>query len=159
MAASAAADLTKQQCEEVLERNGLGRLGCYSPTANECYVVPVAYIYHPGVIYFALAPGQKLRYLTEHAEGVCFEVEEVHGDEDWQTVIVTGQFSQVGSDDHPLREPPRGALRKVFEIGLAPYPHDQLVLSKLEVRKMSGRHVRWLSQLSGAGARVGLTNR
>ena len=137
------ASLTPAQCVELLERNGLGRLACYSPTANECYIVPVAYIYHPGVLYFALAPGQKLDYLAEHPEGVCFEIEEVHGVEDWQTVIVTGDFGRIGSREKSLEQPVRGALRKVFEIGLSPYRHDSLVLCKLEGRKMSGRHDRW----------------
>ena len=138
-----ATSLAHSECVEVLERNGLGRLACYSPRANECYVVPVAYIYHPGVVYFALAPGQKLDYLREHPQGVCFEVEEVQGAQDWQTVIVTGDFSRVGSADQSVEQPVRGALRKVFEIGLAPYRHDSLVLCKLDVRKMSGRHDRW----------------
>src|SRR5581483_11810141 len=77
--------LSEQECCEVLERQGLGRLACYSPSQDESYIVPVAYMHHPGAIYLALVPGQKLRYLDEHPHGVCLEVEEVDANEDWKT--------------------------------------------------------------------------
>ncbi len=137
------AELTKQECEEVLERNGLGRLACYSPRDQECYVVPVAYGYHYGSIYLALVPGRKLSYLTEHPLGVCFEVEEVHGGSEWTTVVVTGDFSRIQADEPSLAEVKRGPLRGVFDIGLAPFPPEAQLLCKLSVRKLTGQRDRW----------------
>lgn len=137
------AELTEAECKEVLERNGLGRLACYSPSTRECYVVPVAYVYHPGAVFLALVPGQKLTYLAEHPEGVCFEVEQVEGGEDWKTVIVTGDFKRVGVGES-VDEAKRGPLRTVFDIGLAPYAHGSQVLCKIDIRRMTGRHDRWV---------------
>lgn len=139
----APANLSERECEEVLQRNGIGRLACYSPSAHECYVVPVAYVWHRGAVYLALAPGQKLDYLSEHPAGICLEVEEVEGGYDWKTVLVTGDFRRIDSREHPIGRPRRGGLQTVFEIGLAPYAHEGLVLCKLEIRKVSGRHDRW----------------
>lgn len=137
-----AMELTKRECEEVLERNGLGRLGCYSPRDGESYIIPVAYGYHFGSIYLALVPGQKLRYLTEHPMGVCFEVEEISNGSDWITVVAVGDFSRLQPEEPDVKELRRGALRPVFDIGLAPFPPDAQVLGKLTVRKLTGQHDR-----------------
>jgi Pyridoxamine 5'-phosphate oxidase len=136
--------LNKQECEAVLERNGIGRLACYSPYVRECYVVPVAYAYHYGSLYLALVPGQKLTYLDQHPDGVCLEVEEVQdGGESWKTVVATGNFRRVATGDHPLIDAQRGPLRTAFDIGLAPYPADSQVLCRIDVRKLSGREDHW----------------
>lgn len=71
------AELSKGECEAILERNGIGRLACFSPVDRECYVVPVGYAYHRDTVYLGLAPGRKLTYLEQQPEGVCLEVEEV----------------------------------------------------------------------------------
>jgi nitroimidazol reductase NimA-like FMN-containing flavoprotein (pyridoxamine 5'-phosphate oxidase superfamily) len=136
--------LADAECERALERNGIGRLACYSPSARQCYVIPVAYAYHPGSLYFALAPGQKLAYLGENPHGVCFEIEEVSGGSEWTTIVVFGDFERVEAAKHPLSHAERGPLHDIFDVGLTPFARDSLVLCKLSIRRMSGRRDRWL---------------
>ena len=136
------AQLTEAECEQVLRRNGIGRLASYSPAMGECYVVPVAYTYEPGALYFQLVPGQKLNYLDEHPAGVCFEVEEVHRGEDWTTVVVTGTFARVDQTAAASRGH-RGDLRTIFDIGFTPFQPRELVVCRLDISRMSGQHDRW----------------
>ncbi len=135
-------DLTRRTCEDVLARNGMGRLACYSPSQHECYIVPVAYSYEDGEIYLDLVPGQKLEYLQENPYGVSLEVEEVHDGSTWRTVIVTGDFSRLEqnvAEGHARR----GPLRPIFAQGLAPYASERLVRCKLTVQKISGKQDTW----------------
>ncbi len=136
------AELTRRQCEQVLARAGLGRIGCFSPSRDEVYVVPVAFTFHPGALYLELVPGQKLDYLEEHPQGVCLEVEQVEAGQTWSTVVVTGEFERVQPEGPPAAGR-RGPLRTTFEIGLSPYSPESLVLCKLTIGKMSGRRDSW----------------
>lgn len=54
-----------------------------------------------------------------------------------------GDFSYFSARDNSIHNPPRGVLRTVFDIGLSPYPHESVVLCKLDVRRITGRHDSW----------------
>ena len=135
--------LSEQECLDVLARASIARLGCYSPSNDESYVVPTSIQYHPGAVYFASIPGQKLRFLTEHPRGICVEVEETEPNGGRFTVVVTGDFEQVQAELPKGERPKRGPMRSIFEDSPVPYPRESLVLCKVTVRKVSGRHDRW----------------
>ncbi|MDE3077748.1 MAG: pyridoxamine 5'-phosphate oxidase family protein [Chloroflexota bacterium] len=141
-------ELPERECLRLLASQGFGRLGCYSPTRDESYVVPISYVYHPGAIYFATVPGQKLDFLREHPRGACLEVETAER-QDQLTVIVTGDFQQLESQPAEAAHPQRGLLRPAFDDGLTPYPAESLVLCKLNIRKVSGRRDRrnWRTEM------------
>lgn len=139
------ADLSQSECEQVLARNGVARLGCYSAAKEQSYVVPVAYAFQHGCITLALIPGQKLHYLTAHPKGVCLEVEELRKDDVWTTVVVTGDIVRI--DREPLELESIGAerlpLRPMFDSGLTVFPPESLVYCELAIRELSGRQDRW----------------
>jgi nitroimidazol reductase NimA-like FMN-containing flavoprotein (pyridoxamine 5'-phosphate oxidase superfamily) len=139
--------LSRHKCEEILERNGIGRLGCFSPEHDEVYVIPVAYVYEHGAAWLELIPGQKLDYLKEHPNGVCLEVEEVDresiGAATWRTVIATGHFARFEPDPSEQGKARRRPLHTVFEVGLSPYAPERLVLCRLSIEKFSGCEDHW----------------
>lgn len=148
--------LTRQASEEVLRRNEIGRLGCFSPGADETYIVPISYRYRGGAIYFACLPGQKLRYIKEHPQGVCLEVEEVDAAHQWLTVIAIGHVSEASGREQveeafpTLRRVSRGPLRAQFSGSSSPQSMADLVFCVLRPSSISGRKDRWSRDLTPA---------
>ncbi len=144
------ADLSLPECEEVLARNGVARLGCYSPASDQSYVVPVAYAFEPGTISLALIPGQKLSFLAAHPTGVCLEVEEVRDEDQWTTVVVVGDIVRMDRNPPEMENigAERQALEPIFESGLTPYPLESLVFCELAIRSVSGRTDHWESPVA-----------
>ena len=142
--------LSRRTSEEILRRNEIGRLGCYSPQAGQTYVVPISYRYAGGSVYFACLPGQKLEYVKEHPTGVCLEVEEVDDHQEWLTVIATGTVSEASGWEQveqglaSVRRVARGPLRTQFSAALPAGSMDELVLFVLRPRSVSGRKDRWV---------------
>ena len=159
--------LSQSTSEAILRRNELGHLACFSPAANRSYVMPISYRYSGGSLYFACLPGQKLAYLTEHPEGVCFEVDEVDADQTWSTVLVTGTVTRPGgleeAEQHmaAVKRVGRGPLRALFEPGSPSESSGRLVLCALRPERISGRRDRWTARRArltadGASARAQL---
>ena len=139
--------LTRSQAEAVLRRNEIGRLACFSPSADESCLVPISYRYHKGSVYFAMLPGRKLDYLYEHPAGVCLEVDEVDGHDDWTTVLITGTFTELTGQEEieegmeAVKRVARGPLRALFETRMtSPGP---LTLGALRPAAISGRRNHW----------------
>jgi len=80
-------DLDASEAAELLARNHVGRIA-YS-FHNVIDIEPIGYIYADGVIYMRTQPGSKLETLA-HAPWVAFEVDEVRGPFDWQSVVARG---------------------------------------------------------------------
>ncbi|HVA23923.1 MAG TPA: pyridoxamine 5'-phosphate oxidase family protein, partial [Chloroflexota bacterium] len=89
---------------EVLAREdrgrGYGRLGCFSPSRDEVYVVPVSYRFQDSTAYFACLPGQTLDYLRAHPAGVCLEVDDIDDESDWVSVIATGRVEELSGMEY-----------------------------------------------------------
>jgi nitroimidazol reductase NimA-like FMN-containing flavoprotein (pyridoxamine 5'-phosphate oxidase superfamily) len=136
--------------QDILHRNELGRLACFSPEADETYIVPISYRYDHGLIYFACLPGQKLRYIHEHPAGVSLEVDEVDETQQWSTVIVTGKVTEASGWDQveqglpTMRRLTRGPLRTQFSAGSCPESMAALVMCVLHPTKISGRKDYWV---------------
>jgi len=152
--------LSRDVSEAILRRNDVGRLGCFSPGADESYVVPISYRYRDGCVYFACLPGQKLRYLKEHPTGVCLEVEEVDNADQWSTVVVTGTVGEPSGWEHvqedfpTMRRVTRGPLRSHFSAYTSPGSMDDLVLCVLRPTKVAGRKDRWIPIAAPAPLRL-----
>ena len=84
-------ELSKEEIEEVLKSNVIGRIGC---TGNgRIYVVPITYVYDDGYVIGHTKEGMKIEFLRENPE-CCFEVDEMKGISHWQSVIAWGTFEE-----------------------------------------------------------------
>lgn len=84
--------LTREQIEEVLTNNVLGRIGCHD--GEKTYVVPVNYIYDGHFILAHSLEGMKIEMMRKKPQ-VCFEVDEMKNDTNWRSVIVWGEYQEL----------------------------------------------------------------
>ena len=82
-------ELTQEENERLLRKHAHGRLGLC--VAGEPYVVPVAYGYSEGQIYFHTAKsGKKIDFISKNNR-ICFEVDE--WEKAWASVICYGRIA------------------------------------------------------------------
>jgi uncharacterized protein len=84
--------LNKEQVEEILSRNVLGRIGCTD--GEKVYVVPVNYAYDGRCIICHSTEGMKIQMMRKHPQ-VCFEVDEMQDYTKWKSVIAWGEFQEL----------------------------------------------------------------
>ena len=84
--------LNKEQIEEVLKGNVLGRIGCSD--GNKTYVVPVNYVYDGKFIIGHSLTGLKIRMMRKNPD-ICFEVDEMKSFTKWKSVIVWGRYQEL----------------------------------------------------------------
>jgi hypothetical protein len=89
-------DLGDAEIDALLERNHVGRIA-YT-FHDRVDVVPVHYIYRDGWLYGRTSPSEKLITLRHH-HWIAFEVDEVWGLFDWQSVVVHAAFFPLSPDD------------------------------------------------------------
>jgi nitroimidazol reductase NimA-like FMN-containing flavoprotein (pyridoxamine 5'-phosphate oxidase superfamily) len=87
--------LDRDECERFLERHRVGRLAYVHE--RRIYIEPLHYIYDDGWLYGRTSPGSKLVALR-HNPWVAFEVDEVRGLFDWQSVVAHGAFYLLDPD-------------------------------------------------------------
>jgi len=88
----------KQEAEELLSRNRVGRLGCVLEDGGP-YVVPVNYLYRDGNVYIHSHPGQKISAMKANNK-VCLQTDQISYDGfTWQSVIAFGEFQVVSDKD------------------------------------------------------------
>jgi nitroimidazol reductase NimA-like FMN-containing flavoprotein (pyridoxamine 5'-phosphate oxidase superfamily) len=86
------AEIAAKECQEILARNGFGRLGCARD--NQPYVVPIYFAYEPGRLYGYSAAGRKIEWMRANPK-VCVEVDEVASHFVWTSVILSGRFQEL----------------------------------------------------------------
>jgi uncharacterized protein len=87
--------LNKEQIEEVLTQNVLGRIGCNDGLRT--YVVPVNYVYDGKCIICHSIPGLKIEMMRRNPE-VCFEVDEMKTFTNWRSVIAWGRYQELSDE-------------------------------------------------------------
>lgn len=80
-------DLDGNEIEQILARNHVGRIAF--SFHDRVDIEPIHYVYADGVIYLRTEPGSKLETLA-HSPWVAFEIDEVRGPFDWQSVVAHG---------------------------------------------------------------------
>jgi nitroimidazol reductase NimA-like FMN-containing flavoprotein (pyridoxamine 5'-phosphate oxidase superfamily) len=95
--------LTDDECDAVLRRTNLGRLGCARD--NQPYVVPIyfkfdAFKLDAKYLYSFANLGQKIQWMRRNPL-VCVEVDDIADQFHWTTVIVFGQFEELSQPEHP----------------------------------------------------------
>jgi nitroimidazol reductase NimA-like FMN-containing flavoprotein (pyridoxamine 5'-phosphate oxidase superfamily) len=85
-------DLTATQVEHMLADNIFGRIGCHA--FGRTYVVPITYAYDGNYVYANSDEGMKLHMMRSNPI-VCFEVDLVDANANWQSVIASGHFEEL----------------------------------------------------------------
>ena len=81
--------------EAILARNNVGRIA-YA-FQDRVDIEPINYVYTNGWVYCRTSRGAKLD-MMEHHRWVAFEVDEVRGIFDWQSVVVRGGIYVLSAD-------------------------------------------------------------
>jgi uncharacterized protein len=92
--------LTDDECEAVLRRSSIGRLGCARD--NQPYVVPISFTFDASTddekyLYSFANDGQKIDWMRRNPL-VCVEVEDVADHLHWTTVVVFGRFEELTAE-------------------------------------------------------------
>lgn len=105
-------ELTADEMHALLLRNHVGRIAF--SFHDRVDIRPIHYGYSDGWLYGRTSPGEKLETL-QHNQWVAFEVDEVRGPFDWQSVVAHGSFYRLTEDatphQHELREEALKLLR------------------------------------------------
>ena len=85
-------ELNKQQIEQILNSEVIGRTGIYAD--NKIYVVPISYAFDGKYIYGHSKDGMKIKMMRKNPH-VCFEVDVMQNMANWQSVISWGEFEEL----------------------------------------------------------------
>lgn len=89
-------ELNESEVDRLLGSELVGRLGCSGE--GRVYVVPVTYAYVDGCIYGHTQVGMKVRMMRANPQ-VCFEVDHVLSQSNWQSVIAWGTYEELEGDE------------------------------------------------------------
>lgn len=135
-------ELTRAECEALLERNLVGRIAF--TFRDRVDIEPVHYVYAKGWLHGRTSLGTKLATLRHHP-WIAFEVDETKGLYDWRSVIVHGVVhlpDREGSpSDSEAYDSTLALLRTLEPLALEPgdpTPHRQ-VLFRIHVDEVTGR--------------------
>ena len=91
-------ELSRADCEKILERNHVGRVAF--TFHDHVDIEPVHYVYADGWLHGRTSPGAKIAALRHHP-WVAFEVDEIEGLFDWCSVVVHGAVIIPDPDRSP----------------------------------------------------------
>jgi uncharacterized protein len=92
-------EMNREQIQQLLSRQILGRLGCHANGLT--YIVPVSYAYADGIVYCHTQEGQKLTMLRLNPR-ICLQVDNTADLANWQSVICWGVFEELKKDEDRL---------------------------------------------------------
>ncbi len=87
-------ELGPAECDEVLARITIGRLGCARD--NQPYIVPISFYFDPPArcLYSFATAGQKVDWMRSNPR-VCVEVDEITDQFHWTSVLVIGRYDEL----------------------------------------------------------------
>jgi uncharacterized protein len=148
-------ELSRAECDAVLERNFVGRVAF--SFHDHVDIEPVHYVYAEGWLHGRTAPGGKIAVLRHHP-WVAFEVDEVKGLFDWRSVVVHGAVLVLDPEgsaaDREAHAVTLAHLRRLIPDTLTtgdPAP-GRLLLFRIHIDDISGR-------AAESGAAAGQTTR
>jgi uncharacterized protein len=136
--------LSHAECASVLARNHVGRIA-YA-FRDRVDIEPIHYAYASGWLAGRTAPGSKLTTLLHH-RWVAFEVDEIEGPFDWQSVVVHGTVDFVEPDSPHERAVFDHALARLREHFPATFTPDdptpfRTVVFRIHINEIAGRSAR-----------------
>jgi len=88
-------EMGRHESSDILARVGFGRLACAHE--NQPYIVPIYFAYEPDHLYGFATMGQKIEWMRLNPL-VCVEVDEIHSDVDWTSIVVKGRYEELPED-------------------------------------------------------------
>ena len=88
-------EMTPDDCFELLQQTGIGRLGCSQ--SGQPYVVPIYFAANKDHIYGFTTLGKKIAWMRANPL-VCLEVDEIISPEEWRSVIILGRYQELPDD-------------------------------------------------------------
>ena len=88
-------DLTRKEMEAVIARNNVGRIAFSFHDSVD--IRPIHYVATRGWLFGRTSPGDKLVTLR-HNQWIAFEVDEITGPFDWESVVIRGTFYRLDPD-------------------------------------------------------------
>jgi nitroimidazol reductase NimA-like FMN-containing flavoprotein (pyridoxamine 5'-phosphate oxidase superfamily) len=134
-------DLTVDEMHALLARNHVGRIAFSFHDLVD--IRPIHYVYADNWLYGRTSPSDKLVTLR-HNQWVAFEVDEVRGPFDWQSVVAHGSFYRLTDETGPQRDLLAEALRLLRSFapetlrGTDPVPF-RTELFAIAIDKLTGR--------------------
>jgi uncharacterized protein len=104
-------NLTHDEVHALLARNHVGRIAF--SFRDRVDIRPIHYVYRDSWLYGRTEPSDKLATLR-HNQWVAFEVDEVRGPFDWQSVVVHGSFYHLTDDSTPHNRETRNEALKLL---------------------------------------------
>lgn len=89
-------ELDNNEILGLLSRIGYGHLAC--SLNDQPYVVPVHYAYKDRYIYIYTTEGKKSK-IIEKNPSICLQLEEIHDNRHWKSVIVYGKAERLADED------------------------------------------------------------
>jgi nitroimidazol reductase NimA-like FMN-containing flavoprotein (pyridoxamine 5'-phosphate oxidase superfamily) len=103
--------LSIEQINDLLKTEMVGRIGMVID--KKVYVVPITYVYHDGYLYSHSHEGQKITGMNENPN-VCFEIDRISNLANWQSLIISGVYEELKSEEEILH------ARKILSDRLRP---------------------------------------
>lgn len=135
-------DLSDEDSRELLARNHVGRIAF--SFHDRVDIRPIHYVYSDNWLYGRTSPTDKLVTL-QHNQWVAFEVDEVGGPFDWNSVVAHGSFYRLSDDSLPqnreLREEALKLIRSFLPATLRksdPVPERTEVFA-IAIDRLTGR--------------------
>lgn len=101
--------ISETECREVLANATVARLGC--SLDDQPYVVPIVVAYEPEYLYFFSTVGKKIKWMRSNPK-VCVQVDGVHGQSDWVSVVANGEYQEL---EEPRYSDERNHARKLLQ--------------------------------------------
>lgn len=136
-------DLTSAESRAILERNHVGRIAF--SFHDRVDIQPIHYVFNDNWLYGRTSRGSKFATLA-HNPWCAFEVDEIRGIFDWDSVVVKGHLElldpELGSQDAYTRglELMRDMVPETFR-DLDPVPHRS-ILFRVHASDVTGRSAR-----------------
>ena len=134
--------LDPAEMETLLRRHNVGRIAFID--GRRVDIQPINYAYYDGALYGRASLGTRMRALAGRP-WVAFQIDEIRGPFEWESVVVKGTVYVVEPGDlPPLREHYEKALeaiRSVLPEALTPDDPapERTILLRLHVDEMEGR--------------------
>ncbi|CAN7705960.1 pyridoxamine 5'-phosphate oxidase family protein [Phyllobacterium sp. LjRoot231] len=88
-------EMNQFEIMQVIENATVGRLACVHD--GQPYIVPLNFAHHFGALYAFTTFGRKVEWMRSNPK-VCVEFDNVSATNDWQSVIVMGQYEELTHD-------------------------------------------------------------
>ena len=134
--------LSRDECETLLSRHHVGRLAF--SFRDRVDIQPIHYVYSDGLLFGRTSEGAKIVTL-EHNRWLAFEVDEIRGLFDWESVVVQGRFERLEAErTKSAREAAERAVSRLRTLVPDTFANDdpasfRTVLFQVHVLEMTGR--------------------